>query len=193
MSHHHAHRHAPKIEPPSHATDFDLIIVGGGLTGSALADRLTGCTLSYIIAGGAGYDTIYGGVGNDTLGGGTGADSMTGGAGVDRLTGGGDADRFVYSATSQSTNAAFDTITDFSQAQGDKIDLHLVDARTTLAGVQHFGFAAGATAYSVWAVQDVINNVTHLYGDTNGNAATAEFRVDISGLHTLVAGDLVLV
>ena len=45
MSHHHAHRHAPKIEQPSHANDFDLIIVGGGLTGSALAVSLADTSL----------------------------------------------------------------------------------------------------------------------------------------------------
>jgi ubiquinone biosynthesis UbiH/UbiF/VisC/COQ6 family hydroxylase len=45
MSHHHAHRHTPKIEQPSHANDFDLIIVGGGLTGSALAVSLADTSL----------------------------------------------------------------------------------------------------------------------------------------------------
>ena len=45
MSHHHAHRHAPKTEQSSPANDFDLIIVGAGLTGSALAVALADTSL----------------------------------------------------------------------------------------------------------------------------------------------------
>ncbi|MFZ9650092.1 MAG: NAD(P)-binding protein, partial [Fluviibacter sp.] len=45
MSHHHKHRHAPTAEQSSHANDFDLIIVGGGLTGSALAVALADTSL----------------------------------------------------------------------------------------------------------------------------------------------------
>ena len=45
MSHHHKHRHTPTSEPSSQANDFDLIIVGGGLTGSALAVALADTSL----------------------------------------------------------------------------------------------------------------------------------------------------
>lgn len=45
MSHHHKHRHVPTTEQPSHSNDFDLIIVGGGLTGAALAVALADTAL----------------------------------------------------------------------------------------------------------------------------------------------------
>ena len=44
MSHHHSHRHTPSAAPVV-STDYDLIIVGGGLTGSALAVALTDTSL----------------------------------------------------------------------------------------------------------------------------------------------------
>ncbi len=44
MSHHHSHRHTPAAAP-TETTDFDLIIVGGGLTGSALAVALADTSL----------------------------------------------------------------------------------------------------------------------------------------------------
>jgi hypothetical protein len=70
--------------------------------------------------------TLIGGGGNDTLIGGKGNDILISGGGSDVLTGGGGADTFKYlkledSPTSKVT--ATDTITDFSKAQGDKIDL----------------------------------------------------------------------
>ena len=44
MSHHHSHRHTPSAAPVVSA-DYDLIIVGGGLTGSALAVALADTSL----------------------------------------------------------------------------------------------------------------------------------------------------
>jgi Ca2+-binding RTX toxin-like protein len=52
-----------------------------------------------------------------------GNDTITGGPSADFLAGGPGADVFVYTQFSDSTLAAFDTITDFNTAVGDKIDL----------------------------------------------------------------------
>jgi len=62
--------------------------------------------------GGAGDDMLFGLKGNDTLYGQAGADSLTGGAG---------ADRFVFEDAT--VFDAVDTIEDFSQAEGDVIDV----------------------------------------------------------------------
>ena len=44
MSHHHSHRHSP-VTAQGASTDFDLIIVGGGLTGASLAVALADTSL----------------------------------------------------------------------------------------------------------------------------------------------------
>ena len=58
------------------------------LTGSALADTLTGDAGDNILIGGAGADTLAGGAGDDVIEGGAGNDALTGGAGIDDLEGG---------------------------------------------------------------------------------------------------------
>ncbi|WCE31245.1 cadherin domain-containing protein [Vibrio sp. SCSIO 43137] len=74
-----------------------------------------------IIFGGSGNDTLVGGSGNDGLHGGSGNDTLDGGLGNDILVGGSGADTFVWTKTSVENGT--DTITDFSKAEGDKIDL----------------------------------------------------------------------
>jgi Ca2+-binding RTX toxin-like protein len=70
---------------------------------SAFNDTLTGNSSANAINGGAGNDVIIGGLGADILTGGLGADTF----------------RFL----STGLDATFDRVTDFSTAQGDKIDL----------------------------------------------------------------------
>ena len=69
------------------------------------------------MAGGEGADIVQGDAGNDTLAGGTGADTLTGGAG---------ADVFRYNPgnpATESSGLTMDEIVNFSQGQGDLIDL----------------------------------------------------------------------
>jgi hypothetical protein len=70
-----------------------------------------------IVIAGSGNNTVYGGVGNDTITGGSGNDVIVGGPGANVYTGGGGADQFVHAAGAQ------DIVTDFSFAQGDRLDL----------------------------------------------------------------------
>jgi Ca2+-binding RTX toxin-like protein len=78
------------------------------LYGAAL--RGTGNSAANAITGNANANTLSGLGGSDILDGGIGADTLTGGAG---------ADIFTFTAT----DGASDTVTDFSRAQGDKIDI----------------------------------------------------------------------
>ena len=66
------------------------------------------------------------------MNGGDGADRLTGGLGADLQTGGDKADAFVFLALTDSTKKASgrDSILDFDRAEGDKIDLSAIDART---------------------------------------------------------------
>ena len=80
---------------------------------------------------------VTGGPGADILLGAGGADTLDGGAGADTLTGGSGADTFVLRP-----GAHADLITDFSHAQGDKIDL------SALTGVHSFGQLLASSSQS---------------------------------------------
>jgi Ca2+-binding RTX toxin-like protein len=86
-------------------------------------DFLDGAGGNDTIKGNAGNDWLLGGTGDDALDGGAGNDVLFGQEGIDRLTGGAGADQFVFN------KAGFgnDTITDFTEAQGDLIDLRGLD------------------------------------------------------------------
>lgn len=75
------------------------------------------------IKGFAGNDTLNGGFGDDVVDGGEGADKIIGGSDADRLTGGPGADIFIYRREFDSEERSSDTISDFSQSEGDKISL----------------------------------------------------------------------
>ena len=84
-----------------------------------------------VLIGDAGVNALYGGADDDTLLGFEGDDLLAGGAGVDLLTGGAGADTFVllqggdsvvqYDQDGKTVTGGFDTITDFSVAEGDKL------------------------------------------------------------------------
>jgi Ca2+-binding RTX toxin-like protein len=115
------------------------------LFGGAGADLLRGGQGHDWLEGGKGRDTLDGGSGNDTLFGGAGPDVLRGGAGHDRLiggegddtlTGGPGADTFVFAR-----GMGRDVVTDFSRAEGDRIEL----ARNL-----HNGATAAAIAAAAW-------------------------------------------
>ncbi|MFE8876947.1 beta strand repeat-containing protein [Cobetia amphilecti] len=96
------------------------------LIGQGGNDTLSGGEGSDRLEGGSGNDTLRGGAGNDILSGGEGDDLLVGGAGNDILTGGDGADTFQWLSghdINSEGGMATDTITDFSVADGDVIDL----------------------------------------------------------------------
>jgi Ca2+-binding RTX toxin-like protein len=100
-----------------------------GLNGFEGNDILRGFAGGDTIDGGDGNDELYGYQDNDILNGGSGNDWVEGGAGGDSLTGGIGADRFVWWYTTES-NLVFgmDVVKDFNRAEGDLLDLSLIDA-----------------------------------------------------------------
>jgi Ca2+-binding RTX toxin-like protein len=68
--------------------------------------------------GGQGNDTVRGGAGNDRIWGDLGDDRLFGDLGADTMTGGAGADTFVYAL-----GDGVDWITDFRQAEGDRIEI----------------------------------------------------------------------
>jgi hypothetical protein len=90
------------------------------------------------------------------------------------------------------THALADRVTDF--ATGDKVDLHLIDADTTLASNQAFHFI-GTAAFTVGdegALRYTTGGgSTWIEGDTNGDG-TADISIYLTGDHTMVQADFVL-
>ena len=116
-----------------------------------------------ILVGDAGVNTLYGGAGKDTLFGFEGDDLLVGGAGADQISGGSGADTFTllqgrdstvqYDQDGKAVTGGFDTITDFSVAEGDKLGfadgtladstLGLTASTTFYASVEHLLLDAG--------------------------------------------------
>ncbi|MDR6292623.1 MULTISPECIES: calcium-binding protein [Inquilinus] len=153
----------------------DSLINIESLSGSSFADTLTGNSGANILRGNGGNDVLQGNGGQDVIGGDAGAD------------------RFVYAAiTDSAVGVNADRILDFSSSQGDKIDLHLIDANTTVAGDQAFTFIAGAFTHVAGQLHAIGSGAdTLVEGDVNGDG-TADFQIKLSGLPTLVAGDFIL-
>jgi Ca2+-binding RTX toxin-like protein len=110
---------------------------------------------------------------------------LVGGAGKDVMYGDAGLDRFVFNSTSEAPAAGYgftDYIPDFSQAEGDKIELTLMDANTTVAGVQDFNFIGNGVAFSGTA-GEVRFNTTYGFveGDVNGDAV-ADFQIELDVL-----------
>uniref|UniRef100_UPI0012F81D99 VCBS domain-containing protein n=1 Tax=Aeromonas tecta TaxID=324617 RepID=UPI0012F81D99 len=105
----------------------DFLYGGAGndiLFGGVGDDNLFGESGNDTLYGGSGNDNLYGGAGNDVLAGGLGNDMLVGGLGNDILTGNGGADTFVWQKGDTTPGTLTkDYVTDFSKAEGDKLDL----------------------------------------------------------------------
>lgn len=173
------------------------------------------------LTGDAGANRLFGLVGDDRLSGLAGDDVLTGSTGRDMLTGGAGADTFVFNgfaslgmyfdyssgsavivypvapADSGATFKEADVITDFSQADGDRIDLSSVDAiyladnsspvdnAFTWLGTGRFTGAAGEARY------EVRGGNTFVLLEVNGEAGT-DMVIRFDGVHALTAADFVL-
>jgi Ca2+-binding RTX toxin-like protein len=117
--------------------------------------------------------------GNDTLNDGDGRDVFTGGSG---------ADTFDFSHV-QGVVLRLGEVLDFSTARGDKIDVSKIDADTTQAGNQTFGFI-GDQAFSHHA-GELRFGQRLLQGDINGDGI-ADFEIKLVGVLELNPLDVLL-
>ncbi|QZD95597.1 hypothetical protein [Qipengyuania gelatinilytica] len=157
-------------------------------------DRILGGKDNDTIDGGIGDDLLFGGAGNDVLLGGEGNDWLRGEWGKDILTGGAGADTFVFGRyeTGKWLSSA-DVITDFSQADGDLIDLSAFDADTSSGADDEFTFI-GDAAFSGTAGElrySSDGNQTMVEGDVDGDG-TADFIIVLDGDIALQGADFVL-
>ncbi len=152
--------------------------------GNELANWMSGNDADNVLVGGGGGDSLLGNGGNDTLRGCQGADILTGGAG---------ADKFLFGGILDSTVDAKgrDTITDFSHADHDIIDLSLIDANGADAGdgafklVTAFDGSHGALTVTAQGSQWLVQ------GDINGDKI-ADFAILVTSSTALVAADFVM-
>lgn len=162
------------------------------LFGGPGADTLDGGTSNDTLHGGDNHDTLHGGDHHDILSGNAGDDLLGGGSGRDRLTGGTGADVFTFAdgdLAGRGANSA-DRILDFSQAEGDMIDLSALDAIAGTPEIDRFAFI-GAAAFSGTAGElryDQYGSFTMVQGDTDGDGVM-DFAIRVDGLVDLVAAD----
>jgi Ca2+-binding RTX toxin-like protein len=167
------------------------LTTGIGIGGDAQGDTLMNIEN---VAGSNAVDSLTGNGLVNTLRGYAGNDVLTGMGGADTLWGDGGADKFVFTATTDSpVGVGADRIMDFTSSQGDKIDLHLIDANTVVAGDQAFTYigsaAFGHHAGELHAIASGTDTLVE--GDVNGDGV-ADFQIKLTGLPTLIATDFTL-
>lgn len=160
------------------------------LLGNTGNDSLVGLGGNDSVRGGTGDDILEGGSGNDTLGGDDGNDTITGGAGADAVNGGTGIDTFVFLASGDSTVAfaGRDRIAGFAAAD-DVIDLSAIDALPLTAGDDALVFMGTAAFTGIGQVRyEQIGASTVVTVNLSGGIGP-EMRIDLTGLHTLTAGN----
>ncbi len=159
------------------------------INADAGGDIAYGDTGDDYIYGGSGADELHGGAGDDDLDGGADNDIVIGGAGTDQMYGGTGADKFVFKSTGDSVKGVNrDWIYDFSHAEGDKIDLHSIDANTKHSGNDAFKYIGTAGFHHKAGELHYHNHI--LAGDVNGDGK-ADFEMHIN-TSSLQASDFIL-
>src|SRR5439155_12243259 len=110
--------------------------------------------------------------------------TLLGVIGKDSMTCGAENDTFVFADISDSLVGSADLITDFTSTSGpgaddEKLDLSGIDADTTTAGDQAFGWAQTTpTAHSIWIGGANLDGSLTIYGDVNGDT-TPDFEIHV--------------
>ncbi|MEZ5744431.1 MAG: calcium-binding protein [Sphingomonadaceae bacterium] len=176
----------------------NLILRGSATTatGNAEANSLAGTSGSNTLTGLAGNDRLFGKSGNDTLSGGDNNDRLYGDRGQDTMTGGTGLDQFFFRETLDSSNqvAFADRITDFTQAEFDRIVLTDIDAdETNGAGTNEAFSFIGTGAFSApgQVRYEQVGGDTHVFGNTDADLFP-EFAIVLTGTITLTSADFFL-
>ena len=135
---------------------------------------------------------MFGGSGNDALSGGAGDDRLEGGAGADTLTGGAGADTFVFGQESIVTTPTYtrdlgpqtDTVTDFSQDQGDRLDLRGLAETKGLENLEFIGTDAFSTTLTPERKSESEGQVRYSTGQRNPDDSTDTNQYTIVSVDT---------
>ncbi len=138
-----------------------------------------------LIRGNDADNSLYGGAGNDRLEGGNGDDTLDGGAGGDMLVGQAGADRFIFTASSVGKHRPADFIADFSDGDGDQIDLAAIDAKKSVRGDQKFHFIGSHDFTGKAGELRFVKG--KVLGDVDGDGK-ADFKLIVDGSDFAAAG-----
>jgi len=155
--------------------------------------KLTDKTLIETAYTGDGNDYLLGNTVNNWLDGGRGADTLNGGVGADTLTGGAGADVFVWARASEQATIStpYDTVTDFSLADGDRLDLGGMDAIPGSPNtLQPFSFI-GDRAFTRIGQLRWDSKSLELQADRDGDLQ-ADWGIRLVGVDTLTTDALIL-
>ncbi|NWG26366.1 MAG: hypothetical protein HXY30_18445, partial [Pseudorhodoplanes sp.] len=156
-------------------------------------DKINAAGGNDTVEGGEGNDVIKGQGGNDTLYGDNGNDQITGGDGTDEMSGGAGNDKFIFGSAAEAGNGGSrDVIMDFEAV--DVVNLRAIDAVDGGSDNAFTFIATGAftAAGQLRYFEDGFGN-TIIEGNTDGNAATAEFQIELRAYTGgLVINDLIL-
>ena len=168
---------------------LDVVHGEGGddtLYGGNDNDTLEGGQGDDLVRGGNGHDYVGGDQGDDILEGNAGNDDLDGHLGADIMTGGAGADDFFFRPGDSGTKlGSRDVITDFSQAEGDQIELYFFDPP-----LEFLGTAAFTDTDQVRYVQN--SGSTFVQINTDADLA-AESVIELTGTIDLAAGDFLFV
>jgi Ca2+-binding RTX toxin-like protein len=162
------------------ASRFETLTSIENAVGSERADLIGGTNDANILAGLGGNDGLHGFEGDDIIDGGQGADFMSGGGG---------ADQFLYRSVADArasgvTAFQVETIADFSGAEGDRIDLSL------LQGSDSFTFN-GAGAFSGRGHGEIRFADGFVQVDANGDG-TADMIIEMTGVAAMANTDFLV-
>jgi len=146
------------------------------------------------IVGGNLGNVLTGSSRDDDINGNEGADVLTGGRGSDKLIGGNGNDTFRFVRTTDSLKGSPDLINDFNHNEGDRIDLHKIDANTKIAGNQAFHFISAQNFHHKAGELHFVSSSTggFVEGDVNGDGK-ADFSIELDPFFDgLVKGDFIL-
>lgn len=169
---------------------------GAGIDTLNLIENINGSTFGDILTGNFFDNALRGFDGGDVVRGLDGDDWLDGGKGVDRLIGGTGSDVFAFGSSDDFGQGVRDKILDFSNAEGDRIDLSAIDQDSARQGDQAFtfigsaGFSGDAVRYEL-RVRDAGNGTWLVSGDLNQDR-TADFTISVFTVAPLVAGDFSL-
>ncbi|MDA0305291.1 MAG: calcium-binding protein [Proteobacteria bacterium] len=165
----------PALGPRNRDRDDELV------AGTDADDRIDGTDGADTLTGSAGADNIFGYAGDDVLAGRQGADTLSGGAGADEFLfdGGSGAD-----ALARAASLGTDTITDFSNADGDSFGLSDADfgfgnAGTLSDGTDYFeSLSATLSATPLDASSGTAGAAIVVLGDGSGTAGVDVYYTD---------------